>query len=1202
MDQNIPIDLLNDFAITNLNIFSSSTPPFYIIDNRNIAIEIINTMQIYNFMDVYNKYHLLFNNINACSYILFPYLYGNTNAKFTEEERALIIKNISNFSHNTFDDDVLKFVDRFTNLFSNYIKIGERINYIEQFISKLTPLDYTIEDKKQSIAFDITKNGNNLNEEDILDMFSNVFSSDVIPFIIYTNNNGKKYFKIYNETKDIKDPKMFSRVYPNNSIIFLVRNQIIVISMETNDCVINIDQNKTEEKLFQWIDKYFNLESLFPEYTFTNVKKESKLIGNITFDYTIDYNNFYELIIIDKFLSLFFYIEENVEPWASKTLNYSINYRNYNSSMIIQTDYIKNYMQEYTIAPTSGNDVSIRIPVSMADKNEGITFSFTAVNKKELDSFIYKFSRLLPYAFNEHISELKSPPKSTPKTSTKTKTGTMFNVYTKGSDELTKRAPEIFEHERKQILNASEVANGRYYKTTCASEKQPVLLDPDEVEDWENNYVVSDNKIYKRTVLEYPPQHIAQTDKKYYFTCPTDKFPNIYFIENQQDEKSIFEFFPCCETSLSRNIYETDEYRFFNRKIVKQLKPAVTTSKNTEVSTDVLLFRGGSKAKLDDKLNLFLSQAFGEDIKFNKLGAVASKDVVELDSFIKAVIFATSNNKYDDGLYNENNMLSIRNMLAGNDEKINLEVYKQELYDWSDEKIKSKLLSDELIDSYYFYRGLEELFNVNIFIFGKINEQEISYPISYEHESITDIPTMEIARCKYMSIRNKKYRPTILLYRSFGTTRKQTQVPNYEVICLEKANFSMTIFELPRFIDKLFDNYHKSCNPIEWDKNICYNNPFDTDWSTIFPNIRGQELDGYGKTITLILDEYAIGIPPTQPFNLPVLERPPLKSFCDAANKFNAFNNNITTDDGFWIPYNGNPEGIKIYCEMSKTNFSIMKNVNSIIENKNKASLLMQLINYLWRHEKIDFETFWNKYSTIGDSRIFEHIPNPRISCNNRKIPEGISFEDRVRKLIDWWPFFFYNCEIHVSDDLSKRILNYFKKEEIMTKGLDITPPKIISDLIFTDNDFKIHDDIIFDNEHDIFKWLDITITKRSMLNMNIIHKTIDNRFQNMTEPFFFQDERGKIYLIQNITSRYQNPFELPALQVAKYWKDNNSNPGHGYFNNDTEQYLTLKYVIYILDNNKKLILHIDKTNMSDDYFQIILYGGEKYAAMLPLL
>ena len=1175
---------INDFAKKYIYVYEQQTHPMYLKNNMNLYVEIYNYGISNGFINTYNKYNELFN-INSHEYIIFAYMNNDNNKYFTNDEEMYIKSNFINGKD--FNEYINKLFNDYKFYTDNYIKIGKRILDIEDELNKMNNIPYEITEKFHSLDYKITniKTGENLSENDILEIFNSFKINKKIPIIIYINNKGKKYFKV--SKKYFNNDLMKNEIYPNNSVIFITQEQVIVFNIETSGCEIKIDTKKSNMNTILWLENNFNLKVLFPDFNFEQIQKKDKIICDVLFKIKITQELLYKTIMLNKFANLFLNPEENhSSPWFLKTQSYIISFKDYNETMIIfENDMEMNDLLKISLL----YDVRINVSFSKNIQNEGLFLSLSTDNENKLESFLYKFSKILSLFNGEEI-----------------------NI--KSNDDFHTKSSSIIKNSGILDINILKSENIQQPSRICQLSYTPMIINEDEKNYW--SIFSGGRKPGYFPPLKNGNKNDGQIRKL--LVCPFDSHPVLYLKEAGTSDNPIY--YPCCKKSA----YDYDKDASNKYYGIEKEEILINLNKTRSIITDKQL-TNGNKGEIDSILSLFLKQGLNNDnIIFNRIGISA-----DLNSFIKSIYYGITYDIINSNVINsiEMDIEIIRKQLAGilpynNDKILDINIYKQELYDYDNETIRNMILNkDQFIDPYLFYRGLEEIFNINIYVFTKSQDINTSYPISYEQEKSKN-PFLEIPRCKNLHIRNKVNRPIMILYKNYGNIKSITQIPNCELIYMNNDNDKdkKFYFNDAKFNDYMYNYLKNITHPIEFEKIYndikSYDDPFDTNWiesivyNQTLGKLIGQEINSYGKCISLIYENFKLGIPDSQPLNLPNNTKNKNVSLCDIMNAFE-FNNNIIEKQYVWIPYNGKDKGIKIYYDDNKKEIrNILLSVDNLINEKNKISLLMQIINYLWRSDNESFIEWWNRYSIINNSSIFICVPSPKFSCNNRMFPKGNNFFERIRGFILWWPFFFYHCKIHVSKELNDRIINYFLHEESLTKGLDntniiISPPRFVNNLIFTKNDFKSNNDIIFNNEKIFKDWINFVegkkYTKDSMKNMNIINNKITIRMSEINEPYLFKDTYGKIYIIQNIL-KTSNSY-IHSLKLAVYWKDNKKNPGSNYSNNnDLDEYKKYKYVIYTINTENELIIIDNKTDGTNDYFQLLTYGNMKYAAMLPLL
>ena len=1148
------MDFLNEFAKKYIIIHTHKIFPHLIPRLDEISKALESLIQGIGF----TKFKSLLQDVSNED-VIYLYFRDDKRRFLTAQEKKEISSDVG--------PDLSSFLSRKDRLLSAYMQVGQRIMEIENNLKTFPEITYSVSEKKKNIEYSITKSLNNsvfpLEPNDALEIFNMNFDDLYFSSIIYTNNDGKKYYRINRVNRSDISRDMLEEKYPKNSLIFFFPKQKIILETENSILTITTD---TPNNI--WFDVF---RKKFRNFTFHEQFQNDKISGKITFNLPsrLDLDIFYQKIILDPLVSFFFYVDERQNPWASKVKNYGLRFRDYNESIVIKTQYVENEMHDLNFAYSDLPDVKIKVPI--VRRENGFTVLFDARGELAFQSFIYKFTRLLSY-----ILEFKGETSIQ-----KTNENISVPVYNKSSEQLVGRAGVIFGHARKYKGFEQSIQNGDFYKTKCKLISQPTLITEDEISEWQ---------AYGREVAEFPPAHV-KAEKRYYFVCINEENPYVYLITNKQDPDKKFPYLPCCQKRPT-SYKSSSEYINYNSETPEtQIKDKSTV----RLLTSETILGQGQSGILDQTLEIFLNQIYGSD--FNRIGVSPTSE--DPNSFLYSVFYSV-NKRYP----SSQEIQTLRQHLS----RLPPEVYKQELYDWSNEKIQNYLLdNNQFIDPYLFYRGLEIIFSVSIYVFSKMNyEPPIeNNPISLDQQKAS-FATLELPRCRYMHVSSFRDVPAVCIYKNHGTNRTLNNKPTCELI----VSNSSTLF--PDQSLALYNRLKQMAFPYEWVDKIGYSDPYDTDWEHFFSNtqlgpILNQELDGYGKAIKLIFKKWILGIPPSQPLYLPNPEKihPELPNRCEVLSFFN-LTNFLPDIDGLWIPFNGNNKGIKIYCKMEISGpiISITSQIENLINMKNKTSTLMQIINWLWRSDNSPiFSNWWLEHAVVKPKEIFEEIPFPRISLNNRAFPQDISsFEERISRIGFWWPFFFYRHKIHVSPELYSRIDNFFTHEENLTDIIDpfTIPHKTIRELIPTATDFKIYDDIIFDNQQNAIEWISYQenniLNRSSLMNVNIIYEKIDPKMYNTSIPYLFKDDIGKIYIVQNVDRHY-----ISALRIAIYWREHNKNPGIRYLKNkDLPPLGNLSYVMYI-PNETGIEVYENHSNGRQDYYQIIQYGTDYYGAMLPL-
>lgn len=1150
--------------------------------------------------------------------------YGLYHPTFTPEESKFLL-DVTNIS---FSEDLAIFIEgskKKVLAMKDYARfIGSTIAMQLETMETYQPVKYEILENNEEKYYKLYINDNGVKgreviESDTLDIFEVLEPNFRYPVVVYSNTSSDlKYKCSKHDMVDFDSQFLIKLILPPNSVSIITKSgEIITFDFETKTTTIVTNPKKEND------DKVEKVKIFIPMLFFEEENGIArKIVGKINFDIdrVIGYYSLYEYIITDPIASQLFYIDETSRAWCSKD-NFNVFFRDYSSEMIngINIKTISSYFK-FSISTQKKESIS------------GFTITFTTKSKEMMPSFLYKFSRLLSHFLSLNINNDQS--KLVVRTN-------KINIYTKPGKALIGEAPEFFKHLSKERGEETKMNPGKLYKKKCQAGDQPIIIKEDEVKDWE---------IFGREAKPFPPPEWG-FKKQIWVVCPTDKKQIVVFQPNEQDETGRIKFLPCCsETGISKSKTNAD----------------TVVSGNSRKGITEMVNNLSAYGVLNDALSRFLSLSFHKDgnFIFNKQGTVLKdKDFTFLNSSIIALLDATEmqleNNvplKITTQFDIMKNVNIIRNRMA----MLPPDIYRQELYDMTDEEIIQSILDpNTYIDPYLYYRGLEIIFDVQIVTFtsniGRLN------PFSEDEDNLP-IASLEIPRCKYTHIRHMTDKDIVCLYKNYGSNNKIIDLPACElIVCFNKDKpFAKRIQHIfGDFFRNIFDLIDRCCHPIEWERtagmkigDCLYDNPYSSiNWGTnnygALGPIYGQEIDIYGKTTSLIFQDWTLVIPPTQPlliiepdhrrrdlkikgsdglyhthsvFASGLKKRPPLKTIEEVKLVFDV---SVVDEEGAWLEFNGKKRGIKIpYLTNKYKSGKNMDMIYNLIKRKNNVSILMQIINWMWRSEWTKelgypkFKEWWYNHATVDDSIIFDKVPKPMKNCNNYMFPRNTtSFEERLTEITKLWPYFFYRKKIHVSKELYFRIQNFFQVEDTYSVGLtpdDVygEPGRFITKLIPTDDDFKGNGSIILTEPEHIQIWVarnNSSVFKySSFFNANIIRDTITGEMKKMIDYYFYSetigDNAGQIYMIQNSAIPSQPP-ELSALNIANHWKTHERNPGALYRKDDDSNFsYNLNYVIYKVGPQGILEVAIDKSNGSTDYLQILNYDDEIYAAMIPLL
>jgi hypothetical protein len=370
------------------------------------------------------------------------------------------------------------------------------------------------------------------------------------------------------------------------------------------------------------------------------------------------------------------------------------------------------------------------------------------------------------------------------------KSKSVINTKSKG---LTARAPHIFVSR---------------YARKCQCPLQPIIIKHDEVEDWKRKTFVENGKEHMRQVMAFPPPQnraeLADPNYKadYWIVCPNDDSPYPTVKKNVDlSNAEKYPFLPCCAKTDMLSNGNSDYYKFYEAKERPgQTSQPRTTSKAGYKMTTMKILAWGRRGKIPVRLaELLQTHQASKDEEWLRCGVGHSNSN---SSFLHCVLLATQDPRYliyeskdqnrarELEIEREGYVISQRVKIA---QSIPAAVYRQEMYDMSDieiiDKIKGNKPRDgyesaedmESFDPYMMYRGVEETYNVNVFVFNPSGP--LYPPPGMASEDIPQGPIMEVPRCKMMHIRVRRLdRPSIIILKHQGAPTDPIKYPRCDLI------------------------------------------------------------------------------------------------------------------------------------------------------------------------------------------------------------------------------------------------------------------------------------------------------------------------------------------------------------------------------------------------------------------------------------
>jgi len=778
------------------------------------------------------------------------------------------------------------------------------------------------------------------------------------------------------------------------------------------------------------------------------------------------------------------------------------------------------------------------------------------------------------------------------------------------------------------------------YQVSAIPESQ-VIQGEDGLYYWKDAYFIKGGVRYPRQVLKFPPYYDNQPDVKppetWYFVCLNDEAPYPGVTENKIepskkgiDNRQLFPYIPKCFAKDQMNPTANTHYNQYYRGIPRRKAGGAQSERG--LITDKVLEpneTGIPPKTISDLLKTYTEQSG----IFYRFGVPRSKN-----SFIHCVLTALDIKEYFD-LPPENRedfVLKIRQHILAT---IHPELLRQELYDFRREDIIRNLADPNIFfDPKLYYRALEEIFDVNIFVFVPPSSVEKS------------VEQLEMPRAKLFSARPyREERDTILIYKHTGAFSEPLPYPQCELLIEELPDRSIFKRFGPQMTEIVYEALQKM-NPVySWTlhRDVVSDpegNLVETDFVVPRLNLfsavdyfgltqrsaKAQFIDEYGKLRALLVPTPSGDIPiivhPSQPENLPILDRIDpvpisyvLALFPNQEPVARSTNEKGQTT-GLWYSVLDIPFGIYVpvipTSEYGELNLGppnpIMTSGTPAVARlrrlRRTLSLILQLLEWIYvLAQPITPQEFARQYFTLGpptddtatyyDFRSISH-----------KLPKVSTAREAISALESQVPTLFQKGKIVLySKKFASKLEQHLLSFDRLYRPLPIPPSKpgendwprrTHLDGLFEDESDFLSDPhvLLFIGERNFQNWIQ-SLSRAIQLH---IRTKLDLADGLLEEPYLYISPDKKIYLIQNV---YRGEF-LRAMEVASQWTLNRINPGSNAppFRGDL-----LVHVVYGISKAETPIVIEDQSYGNPEYLQILTYGqpnepSVRYGAMLPLL
>lgn len=814
-------------------------------------------------------------------------------------------------------------------------------------------------------------------EDDAVEVFEGAIPSRDVPFIQWNDKDGKEHYKIYTGEKD------FDKNYTDIIQLFKKKNKLYIVlwlgdsndrrtSSKYSHCTYSFDKGELEIPYPAIIDetngKVIIKRRLETALSTISIEEGKEISVTSTFIVTHPVNKIgfinetalYNAILTVPIFYNYLYIDESDSPLASRKAIY-INYKS---------------LEDTDSDEKSPSSVTIGFNPSEDEKNKDHNTLLVNCESKSitvLNEFLTIFECLL-FEYNKLKESLINEMEAILPNSTGIRASRQFIQKEEKTDQQEQKpiisfdnvTTDLRETKIKNLIKKAPEIFTNYARTGGQCPKQPILIKADEVEDWRKVGFYK-NGIYHETrqVVPFPPIRENPNDPndfkvvpifmvsnndprvKYWVVSPDNKNPYIQLNKSSEDSEyySKYPYVPVCggtnklETADGKPNEKYYYYTFYrDQQDPNKINQKTSRGKNNQPIASLMAAAYNESAKISPQLRNLLQTYIGIEVNdkenFESRGMGYSPS-----SLLHCACIATRNDRNNQLSYNyeishnkreEYINTILRPWIANN---IHPSVYKQELYDLTEDEIKQKVADPkEFFDPYTMYRGVEEAFNINIYVFTP--QDSI---VKIKTGETREKPVLEIPRAKLFHIR--PYRPdrkSIIIYKHKGNESDHRYYQHCALIFFKELNKlqdynsvkeetieqkisnnlnSNELASLPpaamnispsqasttiigssstdlylfdeRVTRNLYNSLYDTSKLYVWsfsddqkisisgDDIVARDNPYSKIlWSKIFPNAFSQRIDGYGKTRALNVklangSNMTVCIPPTQPMLLP---------------------------------------------------------------------------------------------------------------------------------------------------------------------------------------------------------------------------------------------------------------------------------------------------------------------------------------------
>lgn len=658
------------------------------------------------------------------------------------------------------------------------------------------------------------------------------------------------------------------------------------------------------------------------------------------------------------------------------------------------------------------------------------------------------------------------------------------------------------------------------YPGLVKSRQQPIIVKLEDIKPWSSG-AFTDGVI--REIMKYK----LKNGKELYLVFPDPDYRYPGAIINVLSNRDIYPYLPSGQTTQqdTESLGKPTFYTMF----LKGLQPPLIQGRNAGgITTSRDGLAPGRLGKVPYAVNALLKRSMNAS-EYIRIGVDSSPNnsilhsiciALEDPSYIQ-IMCASKTTADERSRLKEEYVIALRKRIAN----ITLPtLLRQEMYDYTEEQISEALHDPSVyLDPSYFYRALEEAFNINIFVFAPPKNTK-----SY-HLGVMVMPRYYKFPARFFN----RDRNSVLIHLTYGTDNQHLQHPQCELISAYSNLSKLAIMLFGLTITNECINLSKqSMRTTTWEVEegsiTTSINKYYRDTRLTTKDIKSQFIDSNGKVRAFVHDGIVMIVPPTPPLNVVSVTSyvPPTYS-----TLINAINRSSITA----IALNIQHEVVAVF--ISNIEFPIIperipnlmnnpiKNATTLFSNqisylneyqlaKRELKVLLQLVDWL-------FDLYKNNYYY---QFVNDHIIVSNININysdllviNIYTPNVTSVLDAINYLsVKVSSTIFSNGKLLVHNDAMKKRIEYHVRCRAMSRIHGSTKNIRLITNIESYNDLKIPPEtFLFNSRRSLEEWLVTTITDRDYYTNFKIYKVILEDFINYNKAYLIDINNHK-YIIQN--------------------------------------------------------------------------------------